>query len=234
MNLNLIPASQHASAIVNIIRQSGGIIANEAIQSVADVHGDKAAGALIAQLPATAIVSIVKEFDITKPSIVAELLTPLQLRDVIERLPLHRTENQTGGVDVDSNACDLLCAVILPHKEDNTHGKYFRELGKSELCILALATAFPADEMVYFSHSGRFTADGDDIDEGTVKVGEWEELLFTLRKSAKAVFYQVLEVVKTSRMHSPRINLYQEYLELARKTFKPATSTVSDPYAEVA
>ena len=234
MNLNLIPADQQPGAIVNIIRQSGGIIANEAIQSVADKHGDKAASALIAQLPATAIVSIVKEFDITKQSIVAELLTPAQLCNVIERLPLYRTENRTGGTDLDSNACDLLCAVILPHKEDNTHGKYFRELGKSKLCILALATAFPADEMVYYSHSGRFTADGDDVGEGTVKVGEWEELLFTLRKSAKTVFYDVLEVVKTSRMYNPRTDLYKEYLELARKTFQPATSAVSDPYAEVA
>ena len=226
MNLNLIPVNERPQAVVSVLRQSGAVIANDLIQGLADKHGDGVAKALVAKLPAHAVAEIVKSFDYTKTSIVGDLLTPVLLRDAVCRLPLQRSET-------DSDVCDVLCAVIIPRNEEGTSGAFFRELGKSTLGVLALATAFPHEEMVAYHACGCFSEDDDaeEVDERSVKVGSWEELAFLLKTTSPSVFYKVMEVIQTSLANMPPTDLNVEFERLARETFKMDTVDTDDPYA---
>lgn len=226
MNLINITADKRPQALVSVLRQSGAIVANDLVQSLADTYGDQVAKALVAKLPAHAVAEIVKSYDFTKTSIVGDLLTPALLRDAVCRLPLQRSET-------DSDVCDVLCAVIIPRNEEGKSGTFFRELGKSALGILALATAFPHEEMVAYHKCGCFSEedDAEEVDERSVKAGSWEELAFLLKTTSPSVFYKVLEVIQTSLANTPPIDLNEEFARLARETFKMDTVDTDDPYA---
>lgn len=226
MNLINITVDKRPQALVKALRQSGAVVANDLVQNLADNFGDQVAKALVAKLPAHAITEIVKSFDFTKTSIVGDLLTPALLRDAVCRLPLQRAE-------IDSDVSDILCAVIIPRNEEGKSGPFFREFGKTKLGILALATAFPHKEMVAYHKCGCFSEeeDADEVDENSVKAGEWEELAFLLKTTSPSVFYKVLEVIQTALDHEPPIDLNAEFERLARETYKMDMVDTDDPYA---
>lgn len=219
MNLHQVAINDQPLAVVGILRQHGAVVAEAAIQMVADKDGDKTAAQLIAKLPALAIADIVCEFDYTKPSIVGALLTPLQLRKVIERLPL-----------LDGNIPDTLCSIILQFEESAKRGAYFRELGKTEIGLTALAVAFEAETLLLFARTGQFDEDDDPVTLPKVKVGEWEDLLFSLRACAPSVFTRVVRTVSLAYSAKPRRNLHEELKSNVRRMFGGKVD-MSDPYS---
>ncbi len=219
MNLNLIPAVQQPTAVVAILRQSGALAASNAIQGIADKHGDSAAALVVAKLPALAVADIVRAFDYTKQGIVGALMSPRQFREVVERLPL------VGG-----HVAETICGVILLASESADRGKYFRELAKTNIGRLALASVFPLAEFTSYKRNGRFTPAGDAVNEHTVTVGDWQELALVLRQSSPTTFNQVAEVVIAAYTSRPMGNLTEELGEVARAAFG-ALSDGDDPYA---
>lgn len=219
MNLNLVAVEDQPRAVVGILRQSGAIAANEALQSVADEHGDQVAAGVIAKLPAMAIADIAREFDYTKTGLVNALLTPLQLRKVIERLPLFE-----GNIE------ETLCAVILQHEEMVERGKYFREVAKSEIGLTALAVVFSPETLLLFARTGKFDEMEDEVTLQNVQVGEWQELLFSLRRSAPITFGRVVRIVQLAYSSQPKRDLSAELNAAVRQVF--GSTETKDPYAD--
>lgn len=219
MNLNQVAVKDQPQAVVGILRQHGVVAAEAALQMIADQHGDKTVAKLIANLPALAIADIVREFDYTKPSIVGALLTPLQLRKVIERLLL-----------LDGNIVETLCSVILQHDESTKRGNYFRELGKSEIGLTSLAVCFEVETLLLFVRTGKFVEEEDPVSAHDIKVGEWEDLLFSLRASAPSVFARVARLVNLAYSAQPQRDLHEELKSNVRRVFNGKVD-MSDPYS---
>lgn len=220
MDLNIVEVKDRPRVVVSLLRESGAVVACEAIQAVADVSGDGEAFRIISSLPALAIADIVREFDYTKPSIVGDLLTPLQLRKVVQRLP------HVGG-----NVQETLCAVIL-QREEKYRGAFFRELGKSELTLMALAVAFDSEVLLRFAYTNMFGEfDEEEVTENEVKKGEWEELLFSLKSCSPRTFRRVVSMVEQAKDAVPRRNLALELERECRKVFGKMPSASDDPYA---
>jgi hypothetical protein len=219
MNLNLVPTTEQPTAVVAVLRQYGALAANDAIQGIADKHGDSAAALVVAKLPPLAVADIVRAFDYTKQGIVGALLSPRQFREVVERLPL------VGG-----HVADTICGVILLTSESGDRGKYFRELAKTPLGCLALASVFPLAEFVCYKRNGLFTPDGEEVNEHTVTVGDWQELALALRQSSPTTFNKVAEIVISAHTSRPMSNLTEEFGKATREAFG-ALSDSDDPYA---
>ncbi len=216
-----IPTEKQPLAVVGILRQSGAVAANEAVQALADKSGDTTAAELVERLPVMAIADIVTEYDYTKQSIVAQLMTPRQLRGVVERLPLF-------GKKVD----DTLCAVILSQEDPDVRRGYFRELGKTELGAMLLATAFPVEGFVSFARTGCFSENHSPATAENICFGNWEELLFSLKSTSPAIYKKVRSLVLLAYAAKPQRDLEAELLMELRSAFGSELGT-ADPYAFV-
>ncbi len=226
MNLNLIPADQQPTAIVAILRQNGALAADQAVQSIADANGDSVAALVVAKLPALVVADIVRGFDYSKPGIVGALLTPRQLLEAVERLPLVDDGKRPEGSA--STICEVICGVIL-QLESRARGKYFRELGKSPIGLLALASVFPPVQFSSYVRHGRFTEDGPAVTEATIEVGNWQELTWSLRINAPQTFHKVSELVISAKRSGTDIE--EELRRTARQRFVDELSPTDDPFA---
>lgn len=229
MNLNLIPADQQPNAIVSILRQSGALTADLAVQNIADANGDSAAALVVAKLPALVVADIVRHFDYSKTGIVGALLTPSQLCATIERLPL--VDDVQRPDCSASTVAEVICGVIL-QMESEHRGKYFRELAKSATALLGLASAFPKKPFVTFARERTFEVGDEAVTEATIQVGNWQELAFALRTNSPQTFTKVCEIVITA--HRSGTSLEEEFRQASKQKFASELTTShqsADPFA---
>jgi hypothetical protein len=154
--LQLVKKEDRTTVVVSLLKREGPLVAEKAIDDLADKEGDKAAVAVIKTLPALALADIIREFDYTKPSIIMMLVTPVHLRKVVERLPLFG--------DGASRTMQVVTGIVFQEDEWTKRRPFFTELGKSEFCVKALALALlyyvEEDEIRFFHHTKSFDFDG--------------------------------------------------------------------------
>ncbi|MCF7844056.1 hypothetical protein K9M47_04175 [Candidatus Gracilibacteria bacterium] len=215
-----LEVNERATALVAILQQQGAVAADKAVEVVADKEGDKSAAKLIGRLPAVVVADIVVQFDYTKPSIVGMIVTPKQLRKVVERLPLMDQENRIS---------DVLCGVIL-HEDDTRKRKAFlSEFTRNEIGIGLLAIALEGDEFISFIKTGSFSS-GEDAEKATsenIDFGGKQELAFALKEYSGVAAKKVASVMSQEGMQ-------KHVIATIRSLFGNESGTNSDdnPYAK--